>query len=209
VADSTPQTGQGEATPPADTSEQAESQSAESQEVAPSRDDRSPEEIEAYWKKRQSQEASAFSAKEQALRQQIADLTSQVKTREVESAKKDAADQTEVERLRQMNQTLQEQMEQMQRQTVAETRKAKYPSAAENLDDTILVSMDEANLAALNEKLKVNISGGTQTNQRIDANQPARTPPGGSKPSSEKTAAELKADLEALGPAFAESLKGR
>lgn len=202
-----PQSGQGEATPPATEGQTTGEQSAaQSQEVAPSRDDRTPEDVEAYWKNRQSSEAAAFAAKEKALRDEIAALSSRVKDSEVKAATKDAADQTEVERLRQLNQSLTEQLEQTQKAAVAETRKAKYPNAAENLEDGILVSMDEANLAALNEKLKVNISGGTNT--RIDANQPPRSQPGASKPSSEKTAEELKADLASMSEAFAASLKG-
>lgn len=205
-----PQTGEAApATPPATESAPAgEQQSTPPQEdVAPSRDDRSPAEVEAFWKNRQSSEAAAFAAKEQALRNEIASLSSQVKEREVKASAKDAADQTEVERLRQLNQTLNEQLEQTKQQAVAETRKAKYPDAAENLEDTVLTQMDEANLAALNARLKVNVSGGSTQGNTIDPNQAARPAAGGQKPLSEQTSEELKAQLAAQSESFVDSLK--
>ena len=196
------------ATPPATESAPAgEQQSTPPQDVAPSRDDRSPAEVEAFWKNRQSSEAAAFAAKEQALRNEIANLTGKVKESEVKGAAKDAADQTEVERLRQMNQTLTEQLEQTKQSAVAETRKAKYPEAAENLEDSLLTQMDEANLAALNARLKVNVSGGSNQGNTIDPNQAARPAAGGQKPLNEQTSEELKAQLASQSESFVDSLK--
>ena len=62
--------------------------------------------------------------------------------------------------------------------------------------------MDEAKLAGLNARL---------TPSRPGAGIDPSTPPkdaGAQKPTSEKTAAELKADLARLGPNFAQELRG-
>ncbi len=205
MADQNPQSGEQQTAPPTEGQQSGEPTEGQSQE--PTQQSRTPEDIEAYWKNRQSQEASAAAAREKVLRDQLAAAEARVKEGEVKASAKDAADQTEVERLRALNAELQKQMEQQAAQATAETRKAKYPNAAENLEDNILVSMDEANLAALNEKLKVNVSGGASTGTMLDANQAARPQSGASKPLDEMTSGELKAQLEAQSESFVESLK--
>lgn len=169
----------------------------------------SVEEVEAYWKNRQSQEASAHSVREQVLREQVATLEGTAKATRVDEARDTAANQTEVQRLTAENTALREQNSADKAAALTETRKAKYPFAAENIDASTLGQMDEANLAGLNEKLKPSSTGGISPTAIMDANAAGRPTPSASKPLSEKTREELMSDLKAQGPAFVESFRGK
>lgn len=165
---------------------------------------RTPEDVEAYWKNRQSQEARAAAEREKVLREQLSQAQAAAKAAEAKATGTSSAANTEVEVLRQQNENLSRELEQTKQSALIETRKAKYPFASADIDEKAIAIMDEASLAGLNEKLKPTGSSGT----RIDPSQAGRPTSGGApKALNEKTAAELRADLAAQSGEWAEAIK--
>jgi hypothetical protein len=146
---------------------------------------RTPEEVEAFWRKRQSNEAKAHSEETRVLREQLAQAQRAVST-DAASGGSDAA-----AALQQQVQQLQQQLKQSEQQRIVDTRRAMYPEAAEALADNVLISqMDEARLAALNAKL-----GAEAAAPRMDANNPSRGASVPAKRIQDMSADELKAVL--------------
>lgn len=178
-----------------------------SQSQGEAQESRSPTDIEAYWKNRQSQEASAAAAREKVLREEVENLKIQVAASQAKDSKTKDAQSSETDLLRQKVGALEQELQDTRQAAVRDTRKAKYPFAAADLDDNVIALMDEANLAALNVKLA---PSGNSNFTIIDPSQAGRTPPTGAtnKALRDKTTEELKADLKALGPDFVQQIRG-
>lgn len=147
-----------------------------------------PDEIEAYWRKRISNSDKAHAASEKVLREQLA----AAQGRAVEAASPGGGDSKEMTDL----------VERLQREVAEEragraidTRKAKYPSASAALGDEVLAQVDEARLAALNEQLVQERSP-----LPVDRNNPGRRMPAGPKALDDMSIDELKAHLKTLPP---------
>jgi hypothetical protein len=158
--------------------ETTQQSSSEGQAEAETSGASTPEDIEAYWRKRFSNSDKAHAAEAKVLREQLAALQSG-KATEVASAESGAKEMTD------MVSRLQADLAAERAARVIDTRKAKYPAAAQALGDEVIVQMDEARLAGLNESLTV-------TAPRVDANNPARRM-SGSKPIEDMTSEEVKA----------------
>jgi hypothetical protein len=90
-------------------------------------------------------------------------------------------------------------LEQERQARIVETRQAKYPFAAESLGDPgVIMSMDEARLAGLNERLSP--PPATTRKGVMDANGAGRSVGAGDVPLSEKTSQQLKDDLAKHSP---------
>jgi hypothetical protein len=159
-----------------------------------------PEDIEAYWRKRFSNSDKAHAEETRVLRQRLAALEAQAQ------ATPGSTPPPELEaRYQQMVKELQQKVAETERSRVVDTRRAKYPAAAENLgDDAVIAAMDEARMAALNERLTLEAP-----TRRIDANNPAKSAAGLPKQLSEMTADELRARLEQSSNEYANALRAR
>lgn len=168
-------------------------------EGSPAETPRTAEQVEAEYKARLSGKDKAHAAEVAELRRQLeaAQQTGTQKATEGEQA-----NQT-VEQLRAELARAQKAQQEQAQQFTGQLRSTKYPYAAEALDPQVLATMDEAKLAGLNARL---------TPSRPSAGIDPSTPPkdtAPAKPTSEKTAAELKQDLAKYGPAFAQELRGQ
>ena len=158
---------------------------------------RTAEQVEAEYKARLSGKDKAHSAEVAELRRQLeaAQQTGTMKATEAGEASQS------VEELRKQLAEAEKARQADRQQFEGTLRSTKYPYAAEALDPQVLATMDEAKLAGLNARL---------TPSRPGAGVDPSTPPRNTevpKPTSEKTAAELRADLARLGPEYAASLR--
>ena len=189
------------ATPPSDTppagTEESQQESQEQESEA-----RTPEEVEAFWKNRQAAEARAHAERERVLREEVEALKRQVDTKRAADAAAGVQTQQSVQSLQAQLEAAQAELKTERETRIIEVRKAKYPAAAESVKDAI-AAMDEADLAALNERLR---SLTAPTGTRIDPNTPGRPSNGAPSEPREKSIEELKGDLERMGPAFAAEL---
>jgi hypothetical protein len=97
-------------------------------------------------------------------------------------------------------------LEQERKARIAETRAAKYPFAAESLGDPgVLMTMDEARLAGLNERLAP--AAPTTRKGVMDANGAGRPAAPANIPTGEKTSEQLKEDLAAFAPSWTAQIK--
>ena len=154
------------------------------------------EQVEAEYKARLSGKDRAHAATEQALRDQIAALEGD------KVVTKAAADGTlsEVDTLKAQLKAEQDGRKKDNLDNTQTLRTTKYPEAAATLDAATLATMDEAKLAGLEARL-------TQAPPPapVDPNTPPATP--SAPASTEKSATDLKADLERMSPEFAASLR--
>ncbi len=142
-----------------------------------------PEEVEAFWKNRQSNSDKAHAAEAAALRETISSLQGAAKAPESGQS----ADSTAIV------EGLQKQLAEERQLRVVDTRAAKFPEAAKALgDDRVLAQMDEGRLANLNESLTPTAP------PRFDANNPARSTASGEKPLDQMNVDELKAHLRTI-----------
>jgi len=89
---------------------------------------------------------------------------------------------------------------------IVETRAAKYPFAAENLGDPgVLIAMDEARLAGLNERLAP--PPAPTRKSVMDANGAGRSTNAGEVPLKDKTSQQLKDDLAKFAPDWMRQVK--
>lgn len=163
------------------------------------------EELDAQWRNRMSGKDKAHKAESDSLRSQNAALQAQLEKDRSEREAARLAGMSEAERVAAERDALKTQLEEERRARVVDTRKAKYPNIAADFDDEVIAAMDEAKLAALNERLAAAPQAGTPPSL-IDPNSSARTLPAGQKPVSEKTREELIADLKEQSPSFVASL---
>lgn len=162
----------------------------------------SVEELNAQWQHRVSQNDKAHAAEMKALRDQLSakERAEADARRAGEEARR--AGMSEAERVAAERDALRQELEQERAQRVIDTRKAKYPHIAADLDDQAIAVMDEGRLAALDARL----SGGTaEPPSLIDPNSAGRPAPSSTK-IEEKTSEQLKADLRAQGDSFAKEL---
>jgi len=166
---------------PADAKPEAPANEAAAKDEKPAA---TPEEVEAFWKNRQSNSDKAHAAEAAALREQISSLTGAAKSAPTTGQ---SADSTAIV------EGLQKQLAEEKQLRVVDTRAAKFPNAAKALgDDTVLAQMDEGRLASLNESLSPTAP------PRFDTNNPARQMAAGTKPLDQMTTDELKAHLRTI-----------
>jgi hypothetical protein len=183
----------------------AESDSTEDSGETVETPQRTAEEVEAEWRRRVSGKDAAHAAEAKALRERLAELERAEAERRAKSDTERAANMTETERQRQRADDLERRLEEERQQRVVDTRKAKYPHIAAELDEPVLAAMDEGRLAALDARLSP--AGDRPTGNRIDPNSPPR--PGGEPPRPDrKSIADLKADLKREAPGWLASIKG-
>lgn len=164
-------------------------------------DDQKPktvEEAEAIWRNRVSGKDRAHNAEVATLRGQITALESQIKAKPTTGSEDDPRE-GEVQRLRQ-------ELEAEKAARVMDSRKAKYPFAADTLDDDTLARMDEAKLAALNARLDDTDVPAPGYRPSLDPNRAARRPSSPTSPE-EKSVDDLKSDLRRYAPEFQASLE--
>lgn len=173
-----------------DDAQQQQSSQPESQAPAPDQQQQdssgevTPEAIEQFWRNRQSQSDKAHAAEAAALRERIQQLEQSSST-----GPRTAGDQSEDSNA--LIEQLRSQLAEEKQLRVTETRAAKYPYAAEALDEVALSQMDEGKLANINQRLAPPSFG-------VDRNNPARSRDGGQKPISEMSTQELKEHLKTL-----------
>ena len=189
---------EGSATPEGSSEEGQEPTTDEAQE-------RTPEEIEAIWKNRVSQKDKAHNAEAQALRNQNETLKQRLERMEAEQRQKNEGDLSEADQWKAKAEDAERRAQQADQQRVIDVRLAKYPAAAEALDEAVLGSMDEGKLAALNTRLA---GEGSPPSGPIDPNSAPKRNPAPPKSAADKSVAELESDLERYGPAFAARISG-
>lgn len=164
---------------------------------------RTPEEIEAIWKNRVAGKDRAHAAETATLRQQLEQERRQREALENQRSAEQAGQLSEAEQWKQKAEAAEARAAEIEKQRILDVRTAKYGAAAEALDETVLVAMDEAKLAALNARLSGEEAPPAPV---IDPNQPRR--PTASAPSREKGIEELEADLKKYEPEFRATLEG-
>jgi len=185
-----------EGSEPVESSEEQNSISDESQE-------RTPEEIEAIWKNRVSQKDKAHAAESTALRSERDELNRRLQRMEAEAQARTQGELSEADAWKAKAEDAERRLQQTEQQRVIDVRLAKYPAAAEALDESVLGAMDEGKLAALNTRLA---GEGSPSSGPIDPNSAPKRNPAPPKSPNDKTVAELEADLERYGPAYVGSL---
>jgi hypothetical protein len=151
---------------------------------------RTAEQVEAEWQSRHTALGRQHAAEVQSLKDQLAAAQASQQSATTNSAEAG----NEVEALKRQLAEAQKAQQTQAQQYATELRTTKYPYAAEALDPQSLASMDEAKLAGLNARLAPQTS---RPGAGIDPSTPPRDT--AQKPISEKTAAELKAEILALG----------
>jgi hypothetical protein len=165
---------------------------------------RTVEETEAEWRHRMSERDRAHNAELAQLRQNLSALqeAEKAKAEEVEAARR--AKMSAEELVRDQVATLERQLEEERRGRVLDSRKARFPNIAADLDDASLAVMDEGKLAALEAKLS---GRAAPPPSLIDQNSAARNGTGSpANAPSEKTSDQLKQDLVDMAPAFAKEI---
>lgn len=157
------------------------------------------EQVEAEYKARLSGKDKAHAAEVATLRAQIEALSGEKAT----ATSQAEGSLSEVDALKKQLAEAQKANQQQAAEYTATLRATKYPYAAEALDAGVLATMDEAKLAGLNARLTPGKPGAG-----IDPSTPPRdtTVP---KPTSEKSVAELKADLAKFGPQFTAEVRSQ
>jgi hypothetical protein len=158
------------------------------------------------WEKRMSGLQKAHNEETRVLREQLAAATAatgqttQTAAQTVEQAAQEAA------RWKAQAEANAKETEKERQLRIAETRAAKYPFAAESLGDPgVLMTMDEARLAGLNERLAP--PAPTTRKGVMDANGAGRTVTPGEVPIGEKTTQQLKDDLVKYAPDWVRQLQ--
>lgn len=162
---------------------------------------RTPEEVEAYWRNRQSKADSAHAAEAKALRDRLArfEAAEEEKRRAEETARQ--ATMTAEQRMQDQINALTKQLEEKDRNYTVELRKTRFPNVSAELDDAVLAVADEGKLASLEAKLVTGLGGTATPPSLIDKNSVARTG-NGTTPPQEQTVEQLIKQLEAEAPAF-------
>ena len=167
----------------------------------------SAEELDLQWRNRMSSRDKAHAAELKAVRDKQEATERSLQALRTEQEKARQANMTEAERVVEENKRLQRELEEERQTRVIETRRARFPHIAAELDDASIAVMDEGKLAALNSRL----SGSTaEPPSLIDPNSAARPNPAQPVSATEgKSSAELKADLRQMGPAFSREIGAR
>ena len=180
-------------TEPATTPPPSPEATADQEDVAA--EDRTVEEVEAYWQKRQSGKDRAHAAAEEALRQQVESLQRQL---EATAAGRTAPDTQESSTVRE----LREQLDQERTARTIADRRAKFPAAAEwlGMNSSVFATADEVDLAKVNALVD---DAAPRNGELIAPTSPRKAaPPPSAKPYSEKSKEELLDDLKRISPAY-------
>jgi hypothetical protein len=146
----------------------------------------SVEEVDAIWRKRQSNKDLAHNA-------EVAELRRQLEAAKTGVAPTSAPSETpEQVRIRQL-----------ETQIAVEQRKSRFPHAASDLGDDI-ATIDEARLARLEARLAAEDAAPAP---RMDPNSAGRGTPSAPKPLSDMSKDELLAQLKGLSPQYEEYLR--
>ncbi len=162
---------------------------APSKEASAEQPTRTAEQVEAEWQSRHTALGRQHAAEVQSLKDQLA--AAQADQQSATSTSEQAG--SEVEALKRQLAEAQKREQANAQNYARDLRTTKYPYAAEALDPQSLATMDEAKLAGLNARLTPQAP---RPGAGIDPSTPPKTQ--GEKPITEKTAAELKADIMAL-----------
>lgn len=165
---------------------------------------RTPEEIEAIWKNRIAGKDRAHAAEAATLRQQVEEANRRAAAAEARKQQEEEADMSEADQWKRKAEEAERRAEQVERQRVLDVRNAKYAAAAEHLDESALLAMDEAKLAALDARLR---DVDAPPPPLVDPNTPRRSSNASTEPR-ERSIAEMEEDLKRHAPAFEERLRG-
>lgn len=128
------------------------------------------EERDAFWKNRVSAEAKAHAAEKRQLREEAAAARAEAKTAAETLEASRRAGMSDLEIAQQEAREAKAELERVRSEATISTLKARFPDAAEALDDAVLASMPEEKLAALQSRL-----GGSPEPDRMETNGTART----------------------------------
>lgn len=165
---------------------------------------RTLEDVEAEWANRMSGKDKAHAAEIKALKEQHAAELAAAGNSAHQLTEEARAKMTDAEALAAENATLKTSLEAERKGRVLDTRKAKFPAASESLGDDVVATMDEEKLTALEARLAT--PGAVPPPAVPLSNTAAKT--GGDQPITEKTSADLIADLERFSPGFVADLSG-
>lgn len=158
---------------------------------------RTVEEVEAEYKARISGKDRAHAETEKVLREQIAALQA------APTIGSDGQPVANSQREAQLEALLAEERQ----ARVLDSRKAKFPAAAETLDDRALAIMDEAKLAGLQARLEGTVTPVVDNPADFIApTSPVRQPAAPVKSYDEMTVEELNAEAAKIAPAFVAGL---
>lgn len=138
------------------------------------------EEVEAYWRKRQSNSDKAHEAERRELQRRLESLEGQRSSGE---SGESGTDEVQSRVLKEM----QERLSKAEARATQAELKAEFPLAVQELGDAA-VHVSRERLAALNERLDFDAS----VPKRIDSNNPARQAPSGPKSVEDMSLDELK-----------------
>lgn len=149
-----------------------------------------PEDIEAYWRKRFSNHDKAHAEETRVLRERAE--AAERSQRQALTGQQQSSDESG--RYQSVIEDLQQRLDAERSGRVYDVRRATYPEASEAIGDpAVLTTMDEGRLAALNERLRLEASPAPR---RVDANNPARPANAPPKPMSEMSKDELLGVME-------------
>ena len=157
------------------------------------------------WEKRMSGLQRAHNEETRVLRDQLAALQVAAAGTTAQASQSVAATSEEAARWKAAADANAKALAEERQLRIVETRAAKYPFAAESLGDPgVLVSMDEARLAGLNERL----APPAATRKGVmDPNGSGRTMGAGEIPLKDKSIEQLKDDLVKYAPDWVRKIK--
>lgn len=164
-------------------------------------------ELDEQWRNRMSQRDKAHAAELKALRERNEATERSLQEFRTRQEQQRLAGMSEAERVAAERDQLRQELEAERQARVIDTRKARFPHIAAELDDQSIAVMDEGKLAALNTRLSVNPAS-VEPPSLIDPNSAARTMANPPTAPGEKSSEALKADLAAMGPAFSREIGG-
>jgi flagellar biosynthesis GTPase FlhF len=163
----------------------------------------SAEELDAQWRNRVSQKDKAHAAEMKALREQQAATERSLSEFRRQQEQARLAGMSEAERVAAERDALRQELEQERQGRVIDTRKARYPHIAAELDDSAIAVMDEGKLASLNARLS---GGSAEPPSLIDSNSAARPQNGVPTRVEDMSTEQLKAQLARESDAFAREI---
>lgn len=168
--------------------------------------DASPTDEAETWEKRMSGLQRAHNEETRVLRDQLAALQAAAAGTTAKASQTVAATSEEAARWKAAADANAKALAEERQLRIVETRAAKYPFAAESIGDPgVLVAMDEARLAGLNERLA---PPAAPTRKGVmDPNGSGRTMAAGEVPLKDKTPEQLKDDLVKYAPDWVRQIK--
>jgi hypothetical protein len=156
------------------------------------------------WEKRMSGLQRAHNEETRVLREQLAAAQAANQQTTQQQSQAVAATAEDAQRWKAQAEENAKALQQERQQRIVDTRTARYPFAAESLGDPgVLMTMDEAKLAGLNERLAPPQKVGT----RVDPNGAGRTVAPNEVPIGDKTTQQLKDDLVKYAPEWVRQMQ--